>query len=71
MPRAEYGGSRRKISSLEAAWRSVVEEITDEMIVIKPDEEQRTSSFPIEEFPLRWLAQVVGMRAGAGFPRLN
>lgn len=48
----------------------VVEEITDEMIVIKPDEEQKDEFVPIEEgTPLEMVraAGVVGM-GGAGFP---
>ena len=49
----------------------VVEEITDEMIVIKPDEEQKDEFVPIEEgTPSRdglGAAGVVGM-GGAGFP---
>lgn len=48
----------------------VVEEITDEMIVIKPDEEQKDEFVPIPEgTPLEMIkaAGVVGM-GGAGFP---
>ena len=48
----------------------VVEEITDEMIVIKPDEEQKDEYVQIPEgTPLEMIkaAGVVGM-GGAGFP---